>query len=255
MSKRIAFYALHYGKEYLAWSIRSIQDAVDEVHIVYSEKPSFGHSTKARCPDTEDELREQAHRFANVPIYWHKGEWKNEGAHRSMVGLIAAERSARMILVVDADELWAPGQAADAMNIVERDRRPGRAVRVAFVHFWRSFDWVCIDGAMPERIIDMCHKDRGPDRYLSSQEYPVYHFGYAQSEEIMRYKWQIHGHQNELRKGWMRDKFLNWNPSIKDVHPTCADGFWSPEPTGENTKSVLHKLLNDHPYWGKEIIR
>ena len=46
--KRIAFYALHYGREYLAWSVRSVQDAVDEIHVLYSDRPTFGHQTTAR---------------------------------------------------------------------------------------------------------------------------------------------------------------------------------------------------------------
>jgi hypothetical protein len=249
---KIAYYTLHYGKEYLAWSIRSIQDAVDEIHMLYTKTPSFGHGTSLMCPDTEEELRSEAARFANKPIIWHTGSWGNEGQHRNTILGIAAQRNANMILVVDADELWDPETAKTALQRVEDYNNAG-TTRVRFVHFWRSLDWVCYDAAMPNRITDTRHP-LNKEWYLDPQSFPVLHFGYAQSEKLMDYKWHIHGHQNELRPDWWNTKFLGWQPGVNDVHPTCSQGFWNPQKIEDPLKSKVHELLHDHPYFGKEKI-
>lgn len=253
MSKRIAYYVLHYGKEYLAWSIRSVQESVSEIHILYTDQPSFGHRTTLACPDTEAELKEEAHRFLKKPLIWHSGRWGQEGAHRGEIEKIARDRGAELVLVVDADEIWAPGLAESALESVWSNNG-ARSTLVRMIHFWRSLSWVCKDPAMPSRVLDLRHPP-GTIWYLDPQAHPVYHAGYAQSEDVTKYKWEIHGHQNELRKDWLQQKFLGWDPNIVDVHPTCAKGFWTPEQTDPQTLTELEKVLGDHPYWGKEIIR
>jgi hypothetical protein len=250
--KTIAYYALHYGSEYLAWSVRSIQHAVDEIHVLYSAKPSFGHGTRLPCPDTEERLVTEARRFLDnqSKLHWHRIEDAgNEGQHRDRLRSLT---DAKMVVHVDADEVWDPESLAD--SIVHARELGIYSHRARFVHFWRSFGHLCEDQAWPERIFDWrkVHHSTG---YISrqAQRVPVLHFGYAQSELLMRYKWQIHGHQNELRQGWLEQKFIPWVPGINDVHPTCVD-FWNPKPTPEELKPVLQRLLGDHPYFGQELI-
>ena len=77
--------------------------------------------------------------------------------------------------------------------------------------------------------------------------------GYAQTPEIICYKMQIHGHLAEWRPNWYEDKFLAWQPGVKDVHPTCRDNFWEPKPYVDD--GTLEKLTFDHPYFGRDIIK
>ena len=248
--KRIAYYALHYGKEYLAWSIRSIQDAVDEIHVLYSDRPSFGYNTSLTCPDTEEELKKEAYRFLQKPLFWHQGHWNGEGVHRNEILKIAKERSVDQILTVDADELWAPEAVKEALEISAK--RHERTVLVRFIHFWRSLGWVCKDPCMPVRIINLNGDGLW---YLSPQEYPVLHFGYAQDPTLVRYKESIHGHKGEWRAMWFENKFLVWTPrnEIGDVHPTNVN-FWTPEAVDTQTGILIGKLLYDHPYLNKKLI-
>ena len=249
---KIALYVLHYGCEYIAHSIRSIQNAVDEIHVLYSPTPTFGTKTGAVCPDTEETLFEQARRFCKKPLQWRKGFWANEGEHRDSIYPIAKEIGTKQILVVDSDELWLPGQAELALS---RSQNQNGIVRARFCHFWRSFKWICLDPCMPVRVINLGSDGRPKpgEWYLTPQERPVLHFGYAISSALIRYKWQIHGHQAELKKNWLEEKFLNWNPSIRDVHPTC-DNFWFPEAVKPEFREELKVVLGDHPYWDKELI-
>jgi hypothetical protein len=251
--KRIAFYVLHYGKEYLAWSIRSVQDAVDEIHILYSDRPSFSYETELVCPDSEEELKKEAYRFLSKPLFWHRGHWKNETEHRNTIYGIAKERGIGQILVVDSDELWETKEAAAALD--RAAARPERHVLARFIHFWRSLHWACEDPSMPVRIINVTNKEG--TWYLSPQDAPVLHFGYAQSECLTAYKQSVHGHKAEWRPRWFEEKFLPWTPgsSIKDVHPTNGSDFWTPKPTNEKIKRIVEELLGGHVYLGREVIR
>ncbi len=249
--KTIAYYALHYGKEYLAWSIRSVQDFVDEIHVLYAAKPSFGHSTREGCPETEAELRTEADRFLKKPLLWHRGEWTQESDHRNAAVSIARRAGADQILPVDADEVW-DGETLETALRVARDKN-AKTTLVRFCHLWRSFDWVCDDPAMPVRIVRPDGVD--PIWYLTPQKYPVFHFGYAQSRRIVEYKQKIHGHKNDWRSGWFENKYVKWDPAHPqaDVHPTNVN-FWTPKPLDLDRVAVLRRLMDGHPGVGARVI-
>lgn len=251
----VAYYALHYGTEYLPWSIRSIEPFVDEIRVLYTPIPSFGHGTSVRCPETQEQLWEAARRFLidDAKLVWRSGLWTGEGAHRD-----AAEQGLRdtdtLLLHVDADEVWVPEALRALLAFVARGHTgpPHRSWRVPFVHFFRSFGWACTDALMPERIVDLrpgCEKGWGHFRDMA----PVLHFGYAQSEAIVRYKWCCHGHQTELRRGWL-ERFKNWQPGQDDMHPTNELGFWNPRPTALPLIDAVRELMHDHPYRDFDVI-
>ena len=254
--KRIAFWALHYGKEYLPWSVRAVQDSVDELHAIYVDRPSFGHVTQRPCPETELELQDAFSKFAKKPIFWHRGRFHNEGEHRDQIFDIARRFAIDQVIVVDADEI-VDSRTASAM-LDEAASRVERSFRVRFLHFWRSIKWVCRDVSTPVRIWNVHQPPLEGE--IRNQIAPYYHFGYAQSVELMRYKWEIHGHLPELRPGWLENKFIAWKPGDLDVHPTCGPGpacpkgFWCPELVDPGTWADLRPLLGDHPYFNLEVI-
>jgi hypothetical protein len=244
-----AYYALHYGKEYLAWSIRSIQDAVDEIFLFYSAKPSYGHSQGVRCPDTREELIAEAHRFANKPIHWVDGTWNGEGHHRDSALAHIAERGGHQVLVVDSDEVWPEGYAKAALDHATQ-ANSSRIWLAQFVHFWRSFKWRVHDHFEPVRVIDLRH---GSGQARLPTDRHVLHFGYAQREEIIRYKWTCHGHQNELRPDWL-NKFCGWTPEVQDLHPVVI-GLWDHvHPIDETVQFEIESVLSDHPYRTLDLI-
>jgi hypothetical protein len=258
---RIAYAAVHYGRDYFAWSLRSIQDLVDEIHVLYSERPSFGYQTGLACPDFERDLMTEAHRFLRPdrPLHWHRGGWRTEGEHRNEILRIARERGADLILSVDTDEVWDRAALAEQLDAAQADHE--RDTLVPFVHFWRSFGHVCSDPSRPVRIIKPS-APMGSVRY-AAQRIPVLHFGYAQSETLIRYKIAIHGHRAEWRSDWLDGKFLPWKPGelTKDVHPTCGwnssfgDFFWNVRKVDQALVPVLDATMSDHPYKNLELIR
>lgn len=242
-----ASYILHYGVEWLYWSVRSVADCVDRINLFYTQFPSHGHGTALQCPETREQLRE-----ALVPliakgydIQWFDcpNRFAHEGEHRHYAVETCFAEGAHKVIVVDSDEIWDSDLLAE---VIEKSR--GHAsYRIGMRHFWRSLKYVCDDPAMPTRILNIGEPSNS-EGYLSGK---VLHMGYAQSPAIIRYKQDIHGHKAEWRQGWFENTFLPWKPGLGDVHPTCVD-FWNPVPYVDS--GLLEYLVGDHPYWGMEII-
>lgn len=248
--KIVGVTALHYGKCYLNHAIRSIIDDVDEVIVLYSATGSHGYTTSIPCPDTKDELYAIASRAAGEKLRWFDGNWRHEGEQRDSIYEIAPD--ADCIVVLDADELHPPGFLRSAM---EATKDSGvRDVRLPFVHAWRSLKQVILhDPAYPVRII-YPRNPLGtsmtftPDQSLPILERSVFHAGYAQRSEIVKYKMLTHGHRNEIRKdcNWFEDIFMN-PLRTTDLHLVGSDQ-WNWE------RVNVPDFLSDHPYAELDLI-
>ncbi len=243
----VAFTALHYGADYLAYAIRSVAPQVDKWVFAYSPHGSHGHRSHYKCPDSEDSLRAIAEAELGSKLLWHRGEWQAEGHQRDVVYELAPD--ADLIVVVDFDEVWHEDSLAAAIEQgLAMNARNGR---VPFRHFWRSFNWVCADLAQPVRIINPRHAGGNAEIDMPA---PVEHFGYARTPEAIIYKIAVHGHLGEWRHDWLPNKFLPWSPltgPFEDLHPTNVD-FWTARPFD---KKALPELMHEHPYWDMEIIK
>lgn len=250
--KRAAYYALHYGAEYLAWSIRSIQDVVDDIYIFYTPEPSYGFKSTLKCPETEAQLKTQAFKFAHKPIHWFRGRWHNEGEHRDHALETMRGYGVDTVLVVDADEIWEPAVADSCMRAAEASSVYRWQAR--FYNFWRSFQWRVIDHFQSFRVVNL-HGEGDGTFDLATQPASILHFGYAQSLPVMRYKWTCHGHQRELRDGWIQ-RFEAWAPDtdMEDLHP-CVNNLWDEaHPVEAVVSRTLDVLLYDHPYLNLPLI-
>jgi hypothetical protein len=252
----IACLAAHYGKEYLAWVTKSLQEVVDQIHVFYTKSPSYGFNSEGLiCPDTEEELHAEAARFLHNRgiLYWHRVTAISEAEHRAFLQREASKQSAEIYVVVDSDEIW---KASDLQATVKAIYDANRAHRwlTNFANFWKSFDWMVDDEFQPIRFVDM-RQPAGSDARLTAEQQPgpIYHFGYAQSEKLMRYKMACHGHKLEFRPHWLETKFFGWKPGDTDTHP-CVKDLWTPRRTDEKTRAILRELLPDHPYQELSVI-
>jgi len=247
-----ACYVLHYGAEWLRWSLRSVCKSVDNIYVFYTERPSFGHQTMLHKPigESRDELMEICGAFDNV--VWKDADryYDWEGQHRDAAMKYITEQGHDVIFVVDADEIW-PKLLMDyiIMKLIMADPKDiSRVYRIGMQHFWRSLKWVCRDAACPTRVFTK-NGLMTAEQYFSNN---VFHMGYAQSPDLIRYKESIHGHKSEWRPNWFDTRFMNWEPGNIDVHPTCVN-FWSPELYYDDGQ--LQAVVGDHPYWNLDIIR
>lgn len=242
--KILCYIPLHYGKEYLHEVIKTVDQYVDHILILYTEYPSFGHMTKLTCPDSKKELFDIASCSSN------KIEWKNikvctEGEHRNLAIDYAKKHNYDLVLAVDADEIW---EEKDLVRVLsEAFNSTERYFKIkGFINFYRSFNTVCLDGFEPVRIINMKNSN---DLYKTLNGC-IYHFSLAQSTKIVKYKWTCHGHQNELRHNWLNDKYINFTAGMQDLHPV-AIGLWNPIAFDKNT---LPPILKSHQNFNKDLI-
>jgi glycosyltransferase involved in cell wall biosynthesis len=209
--------------------------------IIYSPQPSYGYETKLPCPETEEQLRERVKKFSHVE--WRRVAAHSESAHRGEIHQYLKDED--ILIPIDADEVWHPVALEACLKTIWNSNSMREWRLYGMIHFWKSFNWACTDQMAPVRFVDL-RQSRGHQNIQGR----LYHFGYAQSVKVVRYKWAIHGHKPELRENWLEEKFIGWEPGMKDVHPTC-EGVWNPEPF---KKEILPLFLRFHPYYNLEVI-
>lgn len=248
MKKIIAYCALHYGKNYLADSIRSVIDRVDEYHVLYTAKPSHGTPSNLPVPETKDELQPIALKAAGDKLHWHDGDWTREGQQRDSITTYAPD--ADIILNVDSDEIWT--DKVWSLLDSEMDYK-GAYIAIPFIHFYRSFYHAVLrDPAAPARILFPKNPNR--DQWLlANLETPILHMGYAQPAELIRYKLSIHGHKNELRcsPDEYVDKIYKDENRWTDLHP-IGSPFWNADQI--NAWDFLPAWMQAHPFAYKSVI-
>jgi glycosyltransferase involved in cell wall biosynthesis len=241
--KVLSYYPIHYGAEYLNASIRSIDPLVDKIIILYTPSPSYGHQTNIACPESEEELRAIAESSSSKIEWMNIGGSTNEGRHRGIA--FAQSAGYDIMLPVDADEIW---ETASLERCIKEtyDGSSWRRNVSGFVNFWKSFNWACYDGFQPARVFNL-NRDNLIEETIQGT---IYHFGYAQSDKIMNYKFEIHGHKSEIKPGWLENTYYGWEPGKTDLHPTC--GVWTEAVHFD--KNTLPDVLKEHPNFNKEII-
>lgn len=240
--KILAYIPCHYGSEYLSEAIKSIELCVDKIIILYTQKPSYGYGTEIECPETEWALKFIAQN-ASPKVEWKSYErFSHEGEHRNEIFKFA--EGFDIVMTVDADEVWDTEVLKETLKEVAKT--DSRYIQVkGWTHFWKSFNHACYDGFQPVRF----HNLHSENKEQLAVEGKIYHFGYAQKEEIMDYKWEIHGHKSEIRKGWTY-MYKNWQYGKDDVHPVSI-GLWNPTPFD---KTTLPEILKNHENYNKEVI-
>lgn len=251
---RITSYSIvHYGSSYLQYALRSVRQLVDHSYILYTPHASHGHKTDAKPIESRDEI------MSSIPAdLWDKITWIDtdgfwhEGQQRDYA-LSVASANADIVINLDYDEIWHYSTLKNVLNYVWEVNGARNHLLNFTGHFWRSFNYICKDENWPVRIIDTRHsKGIG---YIPTELGPVWHFGYAVSDAVMRYKWLCHGHKDELRPGWYEEKWQAW-PPVEDCHPTNGrkengEGWWNPEPFD---RYLLPEFMWSHPYFNLERI-
>jgi len=235
---------VHYGKDYIAWALRSIFPFVEQAHVFYTPHPSHGHSSNIRPIETASEIAEEAQQFNyQDKLVWHNQSGiRYEGNQRDDAVKVCKDSGADIIIVLDVDEIWHSNVLEESLDIVINGN--ARNWLINFTHLWRSFNHCCRDQGWPVRFIDL-RQDNDSVGYIPKELGDIYHFGYAVTDKVMEYKWNIHGHKNELRSGWLHNQWLSILP-VEDCHPTNERGFWNTEPFDKNE---LPHFMRQHPFF------
>lgn len=244
--KIVGMTALLYGTTYLKYAIQSIIDVVDEHYILYCPHPSHGYNNGILPPasESEDNLHQLAYEAAGKKLRWIKGDWQHEDEQRNSIFYYAPDSDA--IIIVDSDEVYEDGLALQ--GLVRGLKLGTNHLRIPFCHLWRSFKrGFAHDPAYPTRMV--FPKQSGAGVELPTDKV-IWHFGYAQPSEIVRFKMQNHGHWAEFRRdvNWFSDVFMA-NRQY-DCHP-IGSGYWNCE---DIDQSKLPSVLKNHPLRSLDII-
>jgi hypothetical protein len=247
--KTYAYIPLHYGAEYLAESIKSIEPLVDKILIFYSSVPTFGTNTNAKCPESESQLYEIASK-ASSKVQWMRIDASGEGKHRDMHKHYIDDCD--VMITTDADEVWWTEKLESAIEVAYNDKQNNRFGVSGKIDLWRSFDYQMIDWFCPVRIMTHGRNNQ------TNIECPYLHFGYAQSMSIIEYKMKIHGHVNEVIKlhgsvDNYLNKVRNWQPQNENTYHPASRDIW--KKAEHYDKNLMPALMKSHPYWGKELIQ
>lgn len=221
----LGFMALHYAGEYYRESLMSIKDHIDKMHIVFSKGPSHGMSTSFQNPDTEYLLHKIATEVLGNKLIWETYDsFHTEQDHRKM--RYKHSIGYRFILTIDADEIFDNIPQAILYAIDNEERFYGIT---GYKHFWKSFDYYFTDPDRPIRIekLTATNQNINPGCPLI-----VYHTSMMQPESMIRYKFSVFGHKNELKPNYIQ-KWFDWTPEkiaeLTHLHPTRDDIWIIPE--------------------------
>jgi len=251
--KIISYTALHYGREYLGYALKSVIDYVDEAWILYTDIGSHGFRTATPCPESRAELYTIASAVCGDKLRWVDGRWDYEGQQRDAIMQHCPDADA--IIVLDADEIWTEGVLANYFeNVViwASPVRSSRIIRVPMVHYWRSF-YRCVlhDPAFPERIIHPKNESQSSFTLGIAQQHGIQHMGYAQTPGIVNYKQLTHGHRGQWRESWFDTIFMD-ETRRTDLHPVGSD-YWNVEDV--NPWDYLPDFMRHHPFAEMDVIR
>lgn len=241
----LGYMILQYGKEYLRESLLSVIDHVEQFVVLYTAIGSQGNRSEIQCPESREELYAICQEVLGEKLIWVDGEYGSEGEHRGKILNYSAGYD--LILTVDSDEVYNTPDIESNLKLALKGE--GRYVSTSgFINLWRSFDYACFDGYLPCRIINL-HRPHGT---FGSVHLPIYHFSCCQSEQIIRYKWRVSGHANELRSGWIDDILYKWTPenNFGDLHPVALS-LWN---AAKFDKQTMPDILKQHPNFNKYLV-
>lgn len=245
--KVLGFMTIHYAGDYLKESLLSVVDHVDKMVIAYSKQPSQGHGTDLVCPDSEEYIYNTCKDVLGDKMIWDRAErYGAENEHRNI--RYKYTHGYDLVLTVDSDEVYKSDELDASYDFAYWGIEKFYGIE-GFINFWRSFNYVCLDGFRPIRLENLHRKNNTQNLNLKQT---IYHFSTCQPEPIMRYKYLVFGHANEIKKNWLDETFYGWTPdnNISDLH--CVSyNLWNAVPFN---KESLPESLKLHKNFNKDLV-
>ena len=241
--RTIAYAPLHYGIEYLKEAIQAIHPFVEKIILLYAINPSHGHTSNVPCPESEEQIKSVALAASNK-VEWVRGNWGMEAAQRETIYDYA--NGFDVIIAFDADEVFEQEDIQKNIEFVYKSDKRTFGVD-GYVNFWKTFDWEVKDQFRPIRFVNNNNSRESGEGIVYQR---IYHFGCCQSDEIMNYKYLIHGHIDEIKSNWLKEKYYAWsvNNQVRFLHPTSND-IWGD--AFRFNKNKLPQALKEHKNFGE----
>lgn len=258
----IAVYVVHYGQDYLEYSIRSIYDHVDKIIISVGLK---SWSYKGSKPIDENFLKwilDLPKKYEKIQII--TGEWSKDEDQRN--DTIQYVKDFDYYFLLDYDEIYDPVNLDGFYDFAE-DHKEFSVFRIPFLNFWRSFGYVIQEEVFSpvQRFFRIGRRFKFKLSCISSYKRRVqvdvpsdicccYHFSYAKTVEEISYKINTWMHAPDISANWL-ERFVDWNGNrtMKNLYPLRGqEQIW--KKAMEFDKNRLPFLLQSHPYYSLDVI-
>jgi hypothetical protein len=245
-------------EDYLAYCLRSLAPHVDDVLVLFSECPFSAYNPAAReqfrTPDGTWAILESLRpELPNLTVV--EGIWDSEADARNTALQHLRAAGDKIVLIVDADEIYPDGGLRRLRAEIENDCAPGTVYRALPRTCYKRFDHVLVSD---QRLAVAVHateetsftgrlrKPHGPLRDLPEDIW-FWHLGYVLSDQRMWEKINTFGHAQEILPGWYEEKWLNWTPQTRDLSRKPPASRWPG--TVRIDPACLPKILHSHPYF------
>lgn len=277
--KIAAVYCVYNEEEYLAYSVRSVLPAVEEVILCLGSAPYTAYSkegTRLFPPDGTGRIVDTLAREFPQKIQVIPWAWPSQIEHREAGLQRCLETGMDYYFLVDGDEVYRPDHLQKIRQTLQD--RPEVGTFILKCHtFWRSFRYRIPPDQLswrPRRIFKLTRSRRllglplphrlrfvgindlnslGPVHEFPPEEAAFYHFSYARSPARMREKLATFPHAQQILSGWYERVWLAW-PShrrMRNIHPTDPPKF--PEAIYRDP-SDLPEIMRSHPYYALDVI-
>lgn len=264
MSRRfsvIAVYVIHYGRDYLEYSIQSIYNHVDKIIISVGLKSWAYNRSKPIDPSFLSYILDLPKKYPKIEIV--TGEWSIEEDQRNST--IEYARSFDYYFLLDHDEIYDPTDLDKLYEFV--DNHPQNAVfKIPFINFWRSFGYV-LEESHPTpvqrffrtgrrfRFKLSCLSGYKARTHINVECCKCFHFSYAQTPEAIKYKIGTWMHAPELAADWYESVFEKWpqNRQMENLFLIANnEKVWKRAITFD--KIQLPEFMKLHPFYEMDII-
>lgn len=260
----IAVYVVHYGMDYLEYSIKSIYDKVDKILLSVGLKSWTYKTTHDIDQRFLAHIYDLAKKYSKIEIVTVDSA-KLDEEQRNLTIPHAAGYD--YYFLVDFDEIY-DGDSIDRLyNFVSAN--PGHSVyRIPFFHFWRGFGYRLEETIFKpvERLFRISRRFRfkwsskSGFKEKAKINVPIdicscFHFSYARMPDEIKMKTETWAHATDVRPNWFEDIFLKWpgNKEMIDIHPyKDQEELWKRAVFFDKTR--LPDFMKDHPYYNMEII-
>lgn len=259
----VAVYVVHYGSDYLEYSLRSIYNFVDKIIISVGMFSWSYNGSKPIDPIFLNSIFSLPTKYPKVEVI--TGEWeKDEDQRNATISFVGGYD---YYFLVDYDEIYADSDLIKLYEFVSCHKEIS-VFCISFLNFWRGLGYL-IQESNPspvQRFFKIGRRFRFKRSCLSGYKKKThvnvpenvckcFHLSYAKKSEEIKYKISTWMHVSEVRSDWFETVFMEWhnNKNMHNLYPLSGSAdIW--QQIIEFDKKLLPIVLREHPYYEMDVI-
>lgn len=235
-------------------NIENCYPFVDKIYISYSEKP-WGYNPSSReIYKNQTDLDTIRSSIFSDKIEIINGDWLDETSQRNDCANKAYLDGFDYLIIQDTDEFYLEEDYNKIINFIF-DNPNYDVYTCNWISFWKSIDWLVVNQNMSEMIgapqiaINLKNNVKFKDRRNPASNNKIlipevicYHLSFLLTDEecLLKLKTWGHAHEFDVDK-WYKEKWLNWTPDIKDLHPLSPSDWHT---VVKNNKKLPKQIIN-----------